>query len=214
MPLRTRIILVFLVILSFFAISAYAANGDLNVQGNLSVGSGITFPDNTTQNSAAPGNALVWDYTVKGAPVTATPTAALNCDADGGYEFEFFVERGANGNVMVAFNEDTMPENYFGQCLEMYAATVRGSNNNQNTIMSFGSASDYIHGRGYILCPSSGIITLMGTFSMYQNGTNIMRLSQIRKLSPDPNNLTRFSVNGSNQNTIGVNSRFRIWKKK
>lgn len=219
MPLRTRIILAFWVILSFLAISAYAANGDLNVQGNLSVGSGIKFPDNSTQTSAAPGNALVWDYTVTGTPVSSVASPPLDGNVDGGYELEFYIVNNSGGRSYynLYYNNDQVKANYTGDEIYWTGGVIIGTVQASDAYLMhyWLSDTDRVFGHGFVQISPEGYVSTQ--IQAYRFGGYLEIVGHRKKTSIA--NLTRLDIaaigtNGGVVNGIGVNSRFRLWKKK
>jgi len=94
--------------------NGFAADGDLIVNGQLSVGTGgIKFPDGSTQTTAY-ANTLAWDYTITNSPVTSVTVTALDGNAHGGYEFEFIIKNPTAGRVgySLFYNNDQTQTDY------------------------------------------------------------------------------------------------------
>lgn len=211
MGIRTRIYFVLMAFL-FSAVNSYAANGDLVVKGDLSVGSAIKFSDSTTQNTAAPGNALVWDYTVTGSPVTSVTSPTLDGNADGGYEFEFQIVNSSGSNVFyrLYYNNDQINSNYTGDELYWTGGVVNGKTqaNDAYLLHYHLSHTDRIFGRGAVDISPDGYV--VSQYQAYKFG-GYLELVGHRKKAP-ANNLTRLDVVANVPNGIGLNSRFRLWK--
>lgn len=213
-----RLMVVIALLISIFCIldHAYAANGDLVVNGNLKVGSGITFPDNTTQSTAAPGNALVCDRIVTGSPVTSVTCPDLDGNADGGYEFEFIMMNtsyfiGATG-LRLYYNEDLDKANY----QVTYHSTdgvTHGYNRTGGEAYISGTRippSGWWHANGHITVAPDGRVStrlLSGNSQNWEEDVWQFKTGIVA-------NLTRIDIVANAPYGIGVNSRFRLWKKK
>lgn len=191
-----------------------AANGDLVVKGDLSVGSSIKFSDNTTQNTAAPGNALVWDYTVTGSPVTSVTTPTLDGNADGGYEFEFVL---INTSIVATglrlyYNEDQNKANYQVTYHSTDGVAHGYSRTGGDAYISAANipASGWWHAHGHITVAPDGRVSTRLLSGNSQNWEEDIWQFKTGIVA----NLTRINIVASAQYSIGVNSRFRLWKRK
>jgi hypothetical protein len=163
------------------------------------------------QITGAPGT-LVYDSGILAAATQNITAAGLDGTAHGGYTLDIAIEQGANGNVLFGFNGDLANGDYVGGYLQESGGTASASNTNPNILLAFQAAGDFIYGRGDIVFPPSGIPVFLGRFLMFQNGINLVRTFGVKKTATLAN-LTEFDIRGGIANTIGVNSRVRVFRK-
>jgi hypothetical protein len=205
MKLKALMVAVVLSMLFPIAGTLYAANGDLVVNGNLSVGTGVTFPDGTTQTAAAPSNSLVWDYTVTGSAVTSATSPALDGNAHGGYEFEFIIYNPTSGNITprIYYNNDQVNTNYW---VARFGYTWA---NDSRMIDNIGPRVTYV-AHGTIKITPSGLISTVFDWMLLPNGDGG---HWVNNKTAAVTNLTRIDIVSIVANGIGVNSRFRLWRR-
>lgn len=165
--------------------------------------------------SALPG-ALVWDHTVTGSAVTSVTTngeVTLAGLTHGGYDFEFFVANVSGSTISISLyvNNDTTGTNY--------NRTEHRADGTAHNVAS--SAAAFIQGIG---TPASGNILISGTLSISPSGyffanavsfasNNYIAQTGVRKLATIAD-LTRIDIVSDIASSIGINSRFRLWRKK
>lgn len=185
----------------------YAASGDLNVNGQLSVGEGgVKFPDGSVQTTA---KRLDWDYTVTGSPVTSVTSPALDGTAAGGYEFEFIIYNPSGGSSIynLYYNNDQDNNNYrtcrfgapWGNTAHIYSGCAGGG---------LGSGRE-VRIEGTIDVSPRGYVNYMGFGVEDADCHTYWAQRKIESIS----NLTRLDVVASVTNGIGIGSRFRIWRR-
>lgn len=181
--------------------NAIAADGDLIVNGTLSVGSGgVKYPDGSIQTTA---KTLVWDYTVVGSAVTAITSPALDSNAHGGYEVQFIIYNSTVSFVTYSlyYNNDQIAKNY------RYSMNGLGTQNATIYNLNFGRE---VRIDGTIDVSPRGYVNFMGLgvddFYCTQSFLTHLKIVTIA-------NLTRIDVVSSVANGIGVGSRFRIWRR-
>jgi hypothetical protein len=201
------------VVLLLMGGNLYAANGDLIVNGNLSVGTGVTFSNGTKQTVAGPQ--LIWDYTVT-TPTTSVTSPTLDGNADGGYEFEFIVyNNSGNSNVYYNcyFNNDQAGSHYWTQGIYSSNNAVHNTYiENVGRISSFVSLDNgtELHSVGAIVISPRGFVSAQHHVYRIDNYVDIVSQRKIEAVT----NLTRIDIVSSVPNGIGPNSRIRLWKRK
>lgn len=214
-----------------FGVNAYAANGDLIVNGSLGVGTstpaekaeingnmvvngtlsvgsgGVKYPDGSIQTSATK---LVWDYTVPAATTSVT-SPSLDGNAHGGYEFEATIINSTAVSVdhRIYYNNDTTNTHYWQYGIYSGASGPVIRNNNDAHFTENLQPGATLLMRGTIMIDPAGTVVLI----MDAASTNNYRLSyNIRKVGAVAN-LSRVDIVASVANGIGAKSRFRLWKR-
>ena len=159
--------------------------------------------------AASTASALVWDYTTT-AIATTISSPALDLDTDKGYEIEFII----NGNVSTFFrlfmNSDTTAANYRSQYMAATGATVSSAGNNANTVLFTSiDVSTNLFITGSIMRSTAPV--LMYTAEAVSGGNRYIVTGTI--VYAVNANVTSVSVHGASANGIGINSRFRMWKR-
>lgn len=215
-----------------FGVNAYAANGDLIVNGSLGVGTstpaekaeingnmvvngtlsvgsgGVKYPDGSIQTSATK---LIWEYTVTDLAVTSVTSPTLDGNTDGGYFLEAYIVNGtaSPATVRLYYNNDTVGTNYRSVFVYSGPPGPLTSNLNDASFLNM-PASGHWHLSGDItLTPN---LLVMTSFQCLRSD-NIVAAGYQRKLDAVNANLTRIDIVASVTNSIGVKSRFRLWKR-
>ena len=157
--------------------------------------------------------ALVWSKTIDTAvtSVTTDGEVLLDCNAHGGYEFEFcFVENGAS-DYNLYYNNDQDSGNY-------YRTFLYGSNTISPTTGYAGDARIALAQGNAVLHIVNGHIgrhpSGMPITSAQQgsSSTTLIALTTHRYVTT-VSNITRIDIVALVANGIGVNSRFRLWRR-
>ena len=195
-------IMVILVVLLLTGINSYAGNGDLTVTGAIIATQGVTFPDSSVQTTA---KTLMWDYTVTGSAVTSVTSPTISGNTDGGYDYEFIICNTTAGYITprLYYNNDQVNTDYW--VARIGYAWANDSRIDDN----IGPNNTYI-ARGTITITPSGLVT---TSMIFNSFPNVDAGTWIHSKTASVTNLTRLDIVSSVANGIGINSRFRIWKK-
>lgn len=191
-------------------------NGNLTVNGNVKVGSKITFPDNTTQMTAASANELVWDYKVMGSPAKRVTSPPLNGNVDTVYDFEFWLFVPPHKVwYRLYYNGDVLDENYGFDYY--YQGTVAGNAGAlEATFLYWGdSQGPTCRVTGTIgMSPNGYIITNYHGFCWPNTNNNQYIFFGSHKYKNPVSGITQLDVDSTLEGDLGVNSRFRVWKRK
>ncbi|MBI5401417.1 hypothetical protein HZB05_01140, partial [Candidatus Wolfebacteria bacterium] len=192
-------------------IGTTTSTAKLGVAGTIeSTTGGFKFPNGTTQTAAAPGNSLVWDYTVT-ATTTSVTSPTLDGNAHGGYAFEFIFYSASAASTIFNFfvNNDQNTANYYnvlwnsgGPAAPIGAAGAAIDDNGANAAnISYGTGDIGITPTGRVFVKN--YIFRIDTYLLFRT---IFKNAAVA-------NLTRLDIVASVANGIGVNSRFRLWRK-
>ncbi|HEY6871375.1 MAG TPA: hypothetical protein VI298_01480 [Geobacteraceae bacterium] len=163
---------------------------------------GIKFPDGSVQTTA---KTLMWDYTVTGTATGSVTSPTLDGNTDGGYEFEFIIYNPTAGNITprLYYSNVKVPTDY-------WVARIGSSWSNDSRIYdNIGPNSTHIT-RGVITITPSGLVSTILSFTSVPN---VDAGTWIHNKTTAVANLTQLDVVSNVASSIGINSRFRIWKR-
>ncbi len=172
------------------------------------------IPDSPVIANTSQSNGLIWDQTVgKDIPGPRASIASPTLDglAHGGYWFEFIIINtvAAATNYAIYFNKDTTAANYNKDYYERSGVTIAALGAADALAIGI-NANLEMHVVGDIILSPSGTISLTGQ-SKRLGTDNLTRNFGLFKLAK-VTNLTSLDIVGS-ANSIGLNSRFRLWRK-
>ncbi len=171
-----------------------------------------------TPASFTPSNSLIWDKTVTGSAVTSVTTngtVTLDGSTHGGYDFEFVIVNAVAGvqYPRLYINNDTTTTNYnYVAMFQAYGGAAPAR------IYANDAAIVEVSGTG-----STGIAVSKGTISQTVDGYIVTSHTEARldgviytwmqnKIAT-VTNLTRIDIVHPGGAYLGVNSRFRLWRK-
>lgn len=194
--------------------STTTMTGNAVVNGQLSVGTqGVKFSDGTVLTTT---KTLVWDYTVTAATTTVT-ISNLDGNAHGGYELEFIIENttGSASDYRLYYENDMTNAHYYNARTGNIANGTPTTGNDAFFITGDSLPAGWTYyGNGYINISPAGYIhgTLFGMGSKPSTATPRSYYIS-HSYNTNKTNLTRLDIIAATAYGIGVNSRFRLWKR-
>lgn len=161
--------------------------------------------------------APIWDKIISGAAVTSVTTdgeVTLDGKAHGGYEFEFVIYNPTAGSVTYSFfvNNDTTPANYTREEIRGSGGTLLSGGASDGLLIgtSLAAGNRYVF-NGSITIDPAGYVS--ASHLVHQYATQLLSCCGLSK-NVAVANLTRIDIVSSVANGIGINSRFRLWRRK
>jgi hypothetical protein len=151
----------------------------------------------------------IWDKTVTGAAVTSVTTngeVTLDGNTHGGYDFEFILinTSGSTTTYRLYYNNDTTNANYN---YNIEGGAIAGA----DAIMSPGVVNNgQLHGRGSLTISPAGLV--VSIWPHYRSNDNTW-YQMFHQKTATVANLTRIDWVSSVASGIGINSRFRLWRR-
>lgn len=181
---------------------------------NLTVEHGSDGVHNESALTTLLQHSLVWEKTISGAAVTSVTTdgeVTLDGNAHGGYEFEYIIVNSAGISITVSmfYNNNQTSSDYQRTALYIGPAITSGTANNALIDADGFPNGAALWGTGDIIISPLGIISAR---LRHFRSDNYGMFYFHRKIATE-GNLTRLDIVSSAASGIGINSRFRLWRR-
>jgi hypothetical protein len=158
--------------------------------------------------------ALIWNKTVTGSAVTSVTTngeVTLDGNTHGGYVLEFYLVENGASDYDLFYNNDTTAGNYYRDVLYANSAVTPTRSYAGDAKLILGQGNTTLHQvNGHIGRHPSGMPM---TCVQYGSDTNTLVGMVHHRYYSTITNLTRIDIVASVASGIGVNSRFRLWRR-
>ena len=161
-------------------------------------------------------SSLVWDKLITGAAVSSVTTdgeVSLDGNSHGGYEFEFSIINSSAGTARYRayYNNDIVNTNYNIHSIYSTGGTAVSTFGNEAYFETSGvGLGVLIVFVGSITIDPSGYVASQSI--NHHHGSTVIETYVHKKIAVVAN-LTRIDIIGSVDSSIGINSRFRLWRR-